>query len=247
MKLDRNPMPARQATWITTTVLNTGRDDLEWGSDGCGVTVGVYGTMNDFSWRGGLQQVGPYLAFKKWALDRVPEGAVYVGFLPGTLVSQGVEVGAYGCGDVFIGHRLSAGKQIVQRARWDGFATFVHAPPPTGRVTLTGSFTPYWRKGEPEPHSARIDISLDAWVTGVADPPVVHPAEAVDIALADPDFGSWLLSRPNRSGAGTIVRFDPAAHTWRVGLLSYYPVERTRVAIIDATTGELLGVTGPVD
>ena len=65
MMLDRNPMPARQATWITTTVLNTGRDDLEWGSDGCGVTVGVYGTMNDFSWRGGLQQVGPYLAFKK--------------------------------------------------------------------------------------------------------------------------------------------------------------------------------------
>ncbi len=59
--------------------------------------------------------------------------------------------------------------------------------------------------------------------------------------------GVVLFGRPFRSGADFVVRLDRRAAAWQVGLRSYYPTERLRVAIIDAVTGELRGIVGPID
>lgn len=246
MTLEHNPMPAGEPTWITTTVLNTGRDVLNWASGGCETTLNVYGTMADFAWRPGVRQTGPAMRWKEWALDRLPEGAVNIGFLPEGLVGK-AEVGEYGCGDIFIGHRLGPGERIVQRALWNGLAIRVGAPPPTGIVSLNGTLDCHWRAGQNECANDPIEVRLDAWVRGSPAAPRIHPAEAVDLALANPEFATWLFGRPFRSGADLFVKFDARGGAWHVGLLSYYPTERTRAAVIDATTGEFRGIVGPVD
>jgi hypothetical protein len=251
--LDRNPMPAGEPTWVTTTVRNTGPDDLMYADD-CSL-VSVYGEMTNVTWRQGFRFTDRLGEFKAWAIEelRLQDGAIWVGFTPEAIVEQGLEVGEYGCGDVLVIARLAPGEARIKRARWMGLAMQSYAPPPAGPVALTGGFGFFWRsnEGEVDPptgaHERRLEAPLAAWIEGVAKPPRVDPTEAIDLALADQEFGRWVLGRPFRSGANWNLRFDPDDRQWRVGLLSFYPEPRTREILIDADTGETVGYEGPID
>jgi hypothetical protein len=250
--VDRSPMPAGEPTWVTTELRNTGTDDLLYADD-CSL-VSVSGAMEDDRWRPGFTFSGRLGEYKAWAVESLTleDGAIWIAFTPEGIVNQGLEAGEYGCGDVLVVARLKPGEVRVERARWLGLTMRSYAPPPSGQVTLNGTFSFFWRESEgdqdPQTESERrLSVPLAAWVQGVATPPRIDPTEAIDIALADPDFGRWVLGRPFRSGADWKLRFDSNAHQWRVGLLSFYPEARTREVLIDAATGAVVAYEGPTD
>ncbi|HLQ49838.1 MAG TPA: hypothetical protein VK233_12755, partial [Candidatus Dormibacteraeota bacterium] len=243
---ERNPMPAGEPTWVTTTVTNSGADDLIWLHGPCThpTTVTVGGTVDGQNWRDGGDQIGASLRFRSMALAQagVADGAIVVSFVPEAFVGN---KGMYGCGDMATESSLAPGKSIKQRARWDGEAGTLLGPPPTGQVALVGSFRDFWRRsaGEPTDSSAApaIDVPLTAWIDGRVEG-IIHPAEAIDAALLDRRLVAILETRDLGNANSPVIRYDPAAAVWQVGLLDYNDGgdPRVHLVIVDGHTGQIL-------
>ena len=246
IELERNPMPAGEPTWVTTTVTNTGTDDLIWLHGACAhpTTVFVNGTVRGQSWRPGRSQTGKGLRFKSMALAGagVDMRAISIGFVPEAYV--GVK-GNQGCSDVGVTEALAAGATIWQRAQWDGAAGFLLGPPPTGRVELIGSFRFFWRRsaGEPADQMAApaIDVSLTTWIDGRVEG-IIHPAEAIDAALLDRRLLDILEARDLGNANSPVLRYDPVAAVWQVGLLdeNYGGEPQVHLALVDGRTGQIV-------
>lgn len=250
LQLERNPMPSGEETWVRTVLTNDSNRVLHWGSGGCEVPVWVRGTMPNARWRPGERPASNQLdLFKHLALDGITaDQPEFMGFMPESVEKWGLEVEDFGCGDSFVGHDLPAGASLVERHRWDGTVMFAHSPMSAGRLELHATFDMWWRGADtPEHRGQPLVLPLDAWVTGVADPPRLDPAEAIDAAVADPVFGPWLEARGDlRNAKRPFVRYDAARHLWRVGLKTYNPT-RTRVCNVDADTGEVVSITGSAE
>jgi hypothetical protein len=246
IELERNPMPAGEPTWVTTTVTNTGADDLIWLHGPCThpTTVTVGGTVDGQTWRGGGDQTGAPLRFRSMALAQagIADGIIVVSFVPEAFVGT---KGTYGCGDMGLESSLAPGKSIKQRERWDGEAGTLLGPPPTGRLELVGSFRDFWRRsaGEPTDLSAApaIDVPLTAWIDGRVEG-IIHPAEAIDAALLDRRLVAILETRDLGNANSPVVRYDPAAAVWQVGLLDYNDGgdPQVHLVIVDGHTGQIL-------
>jgi hypothetical protein len=243
IELERNPMPAGEATWVSTTVTNVGSDDMVWFHDGCAVAVGVGGTMAGTKWRPGIGgQRGAALEYRSFALERlgVDDGSISIRFTEEARVGQ---KGTYGCSDIGIGDKLEPGDSIEQRARWDGSAGTLLGPPPTGLVRLTGSFRYYWREAAGEPENITtgvVDLPLDAWIEQ-SGPGGIHPAEAIDIALSDVRLANLLESRDLWNANEPLIRFDPSDSVWQVGLLEHGDRPFVHLVLVDGATGTLRG------
>lgn len=246
IELERNPLPAGEPSWVTTTVTNTGPDELRWLTDGCDIDVSVYGVMLGPTWKSGRSWADATVqSYKQWALEsaRIADGAVRVEFMPEPFVGRDSELV---CADIGIDHTLAAGASESERAQWDGAVARHLGPPPRGIVALTASFGMFWRAADGEFEAGEypnLEVPLDAWIEGVADPPRIQPAEAVDIALADPDFGEWLLQRPFRDGVDWYIRYVAEEDAWHVSIQAW-PNPPARLAVIDAQTGLLREVRG---
>jgi hypothetical protein len=246
IEFERNPMPAGEPTWVTTTVTNTGADDLIWLHGPCThpTTVTVGGTVDGQTWRGGGDQTGASLRFRSMALAQagVADGVIVVSFVPEAFVGK---KGTYGCGDMGSESSLAPGKSIKQRARWDGEAGTLLGPPPTGRVELVGSFRDFWRRsaGEPTDESAApaINVPLTAWIDGRVEG-IIHPAEAIDAALLDRRLVAILETRDLGNANSPVIRYDPAAAVWQVGLLddNNGGDPQVHLVIVDGHTGQIL-------
>jgi hypothetical protein len=246
IEFERNPMPAGEPTWVTTTVTNTGADDLIWLHGSCThpTTVTVGGTVDGQTWRGGGDQTGASLRFRSMALAQAgaADGVIVVSFVPEAFVGK---KGTFGCGDMGQESSLAPGKSIKQRARWDGEAGTLLGPPPTGRVELVGSFRDFWRRsaGEPTDPSAApaIDVPLTAWIDGRVEG-IIHPAEAIDAALLDRRLVAILETRDLGNANSPVIRYDPAAAVWQVGLLDYNDGgdPQVHLVIVDGHTGQIL-------
>jgi hypothetical protein len=243
IELERNPMPAGEPTWSTSTITNTGPDNLVWFHDGCADAVYVKGLMEGTTWRPGVKdQTGAALEYRKFALESigVDHGEVWIVFQPEEFLDQ---KGSYGCADVGMSDRIAPGAAIVQRERWDGFAGMLLGPPPTGRVPVIGTFRYYWREsdGEPEDITTRtFDVHLEAWVVE-SGKPRVHPAEAIDAALTDERLVDVIEARDFRNGNEPVVRFDPGEGVWEVGLLDYTEPPIVHLVLVDGFSGVVSG------
>jgi len=246
IELERNPMPAGEPTWVTTTVTNTGADDLIWLHGPCThpTTVTVGGTVDGQTWRGGGDQRGASLRFRSMALAQtgVADGAIVISFVPEAFVGK---KGTYSCGDMGLESSLAPGKSIKQRARWDGEAGTLLGPPPTGRVELVGSFRDFWRRSAGEPTdlltAPAIDVPLTAWIDGRIEG-IIHPAEAIDAALHDRRLVAILETRDLGNANSPVIRYDPTAAVWQVGLLDYNDGgdPQVHLVIVDGHTGQIL-------
>ena len=239
IELDRNPMPAGQPTWVSTTVTNTGRDAVVYYP--CGEAIVVSGHIAGAPWRAGRELPGPALTWKRYLLDdlfledRVRE----VLFLP-----AGQDGSSSGCGD--IGHvaTLARGTSLHERSRWDGLSFRRLAPPPTGPIDLVASFP--FDRGDPaveHPPEDRhlLEAQLKTWIAGLPDA-FLDPAEAVDIALTDSRLTAVLASHELRNGNGGLVRFDPATGSYQIGLIEEnLPTACAHVVFVDARTGRIVG------
>jgi hypothetical protein len=152
--------------------------------------------------------------------------------------------GSYGCGDVGIEETIAPGATIEQRARWDGAAGLLLGPPPTGPIDVVGSFRHYWRQstGEPADLSALppLEVRLPAWIDGRVTG-IIDPAEAIDAALADQRFVDVLESRDLWNANEPVLRYDPAAAAWQVGLLDHGDHPIVHLVTLDGHTGQNLG------
>ena len=243
IELERNPIPAGEPTWVRITVTNLGHDDLIWFHDGCAITIGVNGQLEDAGYRTGASLSAPFQTFKGYLLDvrSIRDGDIWIGFTPEAYIGKG----SFGCSDIGISDRVRPGASIAQRAQWNGLGYLFGPPPPSAGVDLIGSFRYYWREstGEPEDITKQvIDVHLRTWVLGRAEV-LLDPAEAVDAALADPRLPDFLARLKLRYANEPFLRYDTGTGTYAIGVLVDGDEPQTRstlhTAIVDAHTGEV--------
>ena len=244
LELERNPMPAGEWTTLTAVVRNIGSNVVTWFHDGCAITVNTWGEMA-VAWRRGVQQEGVAAMFKGRVLDyragSSPMRGPIIDFVP----EQWAGRGSYGCADIGMSDVIRPGRSIRQRYVWEGHAGLRWGPPPSGPVTLTGTFAYYWR-GREEPEGditeRTIEISLDAWITAGADEPWLSPPEVVDAALADPAFVAYLGTQNLGNGREEILWYRPELDAWEVGVLGWYefPEPRLHLVLVDPRTGAII-------
>jgi hypothetical protein len=245
IELERNPMPAGEITRADITVRNLGSTVLHWFSDGCSNPVYLDGEL-PIAWRSGIEQTGQAAKFKRHALDvfsNEPTPAPQLRFVPEPMLGTD-----YGCADIGIGHTIRPGKAIHRTLAWDGMAQLRWGPFPTGPITITGTFNWYWRgRHQPRyPDIPKIEVPLDAWVTGGADETWLSPPEVVDAALTDAAFVSYLETQDLGNGRAEILWYKPELGTWEVGVLPWYETDppMLHLVLVDPHAG---AVTGTVD
>ena len=242
VELERNPLPAGQQTLATTTVTNTGPDDLIWFHGGCAISVGVYGTVADSQWRAVNPRhegrAGEFQAILTEDLG-LSDPAIPISFVPPEHLGKGPII----CTDIGISERVAPGASIVQQLVFGGVAGSRFAPPPSGRVHFTATFSYYWRAttGEPEDITDQvIEFPFDAWIES-SEPARLEPAEAIDKALDEPRLLSLLDARELRNANTPTIRFDQRTDTWQVGLVDFTQPPIAHLVLVDATTAELVG------
>jgi hypothetical protein len=239
VELDRNPMPAAEPTWITTTVKNVGKDNLIWSHDGCAISVGVSGEMTDVAWRPGEPVDKPIIGDFKSRAARWWNGAgpgISLYFWPEAYVGDG----EIACSDVGYVERIPPGGVLRGRARWDGMAYHRLGPPPDGRATLTATFGHYDRRGL-EGRNHTLPVSLDVAIVDGRPDDMLHPMEVVDAALEDEAFRTWVEGVKVGDGNTEVMWYDPELDLWEIGVF-FYDSLSFRVARVGPRSGEVVEI-----
>ena len=246
-RLQRNPLPAGERSWVKTTVENLGATDVTWFHDGCAAPVWVEGQAAQ-PWRYGMTHTGKAQQFKDLVLgvlghQEEPLPPI-VSFQPKRYLGRG----SYGCADMGIGETIKPGEAIRETRWWTGFDERTMAIPPSGPVLLRMEAAFYWRGAEPVENITdhRIRLKLDAWVAHGVSSTRPTPPEIIDMALADPAFAAFLETQDLTNGREVIAWYDANRDLWEVGVMPWYETEPPRIhgVLVDAATGT---VTGPLD
>jgi hypothetical protein len=240
IELERNPMPAGEPTWVTSTVTNTGKDPVVYMP--CGEAVNVGAAIVGPPWRHGQALSNPAMAWKEYLLSHQGlDGDDRSLFF----FAEGQTGASSGCGDIAHVKSLAPGATFRDRARWDGFAFRRLAPPPTARIDLVGKFE--FDRGDllaehPPEDRHLLEAHLETWIEGLPDA-FLDPAEAVDIALTEPRLTELLATRDLHNGNEGVALFDPKTGLYQIGMLESgsLPVSRAHLVLVDARTGEIVG------
>lgn len=235
LRLDRNPMPSGEPTWIEVSVRNVGPDTITWFHDGCADPVTIRGRMES-SWREGLPMRGDSALFKRYALGLDLDGPgpvpVNLVFVPEDRVGRG----PYGCDSIGLADTIEPGQVLERRLQWNGLAADALGPAPAGPVTLDAQAGYFWRTSEGEPTdipSQTIGLTLTAWVDPGPPGGRLDPPEIIDVALTDPEFAAWLATKAFANGVEQWVRFVPAEGHWEVGAIEWNPPDGARLMYLE--------------
>jgi hypothetical protein len=223
IEADRNPMPAGEPTWVTTTLINQGPGVLRWTTDGCQIHVQVQAQMSGVHWGEGIQQQDAALRFKRWASQTIIDlaGPIPLHFMPERNPHPEV-----GCADVGIPHELGVGKKVVQRHQWLGFVsqwgnrTSEYGLPPAGPAELVASFDFWWRGGDSEQRGPLVAARLPVLIEAGRNAAALSPGQVVDVALSVPRFRTLLEAHPSLQEWDMPIRlqFDSKVQAWEVEL-----------------------------
>jgi hypothetical protein len=219
IELERNPLPAGEATWATVTVQNRGRTEAKWFHDGCSIPAGIGGEVVGLRWRPGVEHAGQAAVFKSRVVEAFGGDVVRIKFTHERYIGK---VGV-GCADVGITDTIPPGESLVHRARWDGMAAPALGPPPSGAVELKGGAAYYYRGKEPADliDNGAIELRADGWIIGGKDPAWLDPPEILDAALADGDLTDWIANKELGNGRSEFIRFDQNMGLWDVGTVEW--------------------------
>jgi hypothetical protein len=232
IRLGRNPLLADAPNVALVEITNIGAGDVTWLYDGCGVGWAIRGEMPGSAWPAGAEQAGRLAAFKQTALDNEHSASsIDIGF--GWF---GVMQPASTCADIGIEETLAAGASWDRQLFWDGFAEgWDVGPPSDGWARLNLYLSNFTRAGGSR-QDWQVTADHFAWVPAGA--PRVSPAEAVDIALAEPGFGNAIATDmwPNTE---PVMWFDPDLAAWEVGVYDYTR-HVVHAVFVDAETGQVV-------
>lgn len=243
VELQRNPLPAGEPSWIKVLVTNAGRTDVTWYHDGCANPVPVYATSG-VAWPMGEQHAEHLEMFKTYALGghiaEAPDPHGWLAFVR----KEDLHSGSPGCADLGIGETLKPGETVRATRWWSGFTDVNRALPMAGPATIRAEAAYFWRGKEPSDIPKQvIKLKLDAWIVddGAADR--LSPAQAVDAALADPDFAAYVRTQAIANGRAEIAWYDRDRDLWEIGIMPWYETEPPRIhgVLVDAVTGAILG------
>lgn len=243
IELERNPLPAGERSWVKVSVTNRGKSDVTWYHDGCALPVIVYGA-SQVAWPMGSGQPPQGLKFKTYALGghiaEVPSPYGTIQFVRKERLAKGRS----GCADIGIADTIEPGRSVRQTLWWSGFTGKNWALPPTGPATIAGFAGYYWR-GADEPEAieeAAMELQLEAWISDGGDH-LLSPAQAVDAALADPAFATYLETQALANGREEIAWYDADRDLWEIGVMPWYETDPPRIhgVLVDAETGRILG------
>ena len=218
-----NPMIAGQPAWITTTLENTGRDRIHWTTDGCEIHVGVIGEM-PFRWAGGFPQVGVAKTYKDWAyVANLPplDSPIWLDPTPERFIGRD----NFGCVDLGVPQQLDPGRQVRQRQQWDGTAARELGLPPAGPAEWIGSFSFWWRNGDPGRQNAEnprepIVVRLPVEIRSDRHPRALSAGQAIDAAVTIRPLRELLEANPSIQDWDMPIttRFDLEIGNWLIGL-----------------------------
>jgi hypothetical protein len=245
VELQRNPLPAGEPSWVKVRVTNEGGTDVTWFHDGCAEPVNVYG-VSKVAWSMGKEQRQAGM-FKTYALG----GSIAAPPDPHGVMSfvekEGLHTGPTGCADLGIGETIKPGKTLRATRWWSGFTDLNRALPAAGPATFRGFAGYYWRGKEPTDITDQvIKLKLDAWIVSDAAAARLSPAQAIDAALSDPTFTTYIDSQAIANGRATIAWYDADRDLWEIGVMPWYETEPPRIhgVLVDAVSG---AIRGPLD
>jgi hypothetical protein len=243
IELQRNPLPAGERSWVRTVVTNRGKDDVTWFHDGCALPASING-KSLVPWSMGVDQSSISARFKTYALgghiSLEPNPLANIEFVREAQLSSGDT----GCADVGISEKIRPGHSVTETLWWSGFAAPNRALPRPGALSISAYAGYYWR-GRHQPESIvdhAIKLSLDAWIEAPGSDHL-SPAQAVDAALADPGFHTYLDTQQLANGRAEIAWYDAARNVWEIGVMPWYETEPPRIhgVLVDGTDGSIVG------
>lgn len=232
--LDRNPMPAGESTGAFGTVTNTDSTAMYWLHDGCASGIGLSGRVPD-AYPAGAPQQGVAATFKERILS-ADGGAIRLAFVNLT--------GSESCSDIGITDTIGPGESIFRRLVWDGSAWGRGGPVPTGPMDVEVASDTFWH-GDPNPDRAAATYRLSltypgfAWITGAPNN-AINKVQAVDAALAVPDFLAYLETVDLLRGDTPIAWYIPVDQAWFVGIATNDL--RVHYVVVDSVSGANRGI-----
>jgi hypothetical protein len=224
LTVDQLPLRPGQETWATMTVTNESDHVVEYMTDGCMIAIHAFAWLGGV-WTSGKAQTGIAAIAKTRALEANNLGA--------TLFADEFVAGRdVGCADVAITHRFEPGDHLTRRAVWQPFQ---HVPTPDLPAEIVASFPHDDDPAQDAPPPAEVRLATAvlggerwAWLT---------PAEAVDIAVADPELLAWLERVPIAEWVGPTLTFDRDARTWAIDVVQESDRRIAAHVVMDASTG----------
>ena len=208
-------MGARAA--ITLAVENQGQRPIRWLTDGCEIPVEAYVRFIGEDWIGGTVQTGLAAEFKALALQPLFQA----GFSPlAAEFENAMRPGSdQGCLDMGIVKVLEPGVRLERTVFWpDPERTF---PAPNGPIEIVASFRFHGWNGDPEDtRYDPVETRLASWLVSNDSIDFLPPGPAIDAALADPAFATWLASNPRETWVNSYRDLDLATGTWEIGLFA---------------------------
>ena len=232
LKLDAAPLRAGNPGWATVRIENVGDDVVRYRTDGCEVPAHVSAWMVG-DWIAGREQAGIAGEFKAAALDR-GSSHLAMSFEPDQFAGHD-----FACTDVGVVNQLGARAVVEQRSVWLGWDG---APIPDSPVEIVAAF-PFLGRGPngPEEEIQPVEVRLAASIVGGDPWPWMTPAQAIDAALADPEFRDWVVEFPSESWVNPTTTLDSDAGTWQVGLIRDAPGRAmAQFLTLDARTGGVI-------
>jgi hypothetical protein len=143
-------------------------------------------------------------------------------------------------------NELAPGATLGMRAAWDGRVGGV-APAPAGPAVVKASF-PFIgvadAVGKDVTDTRPISVVMDTTVVGVGAgaPAALSPALAIDAALADPQFATWVQAAPEVTWVNPNIVFQDGV--WAIGLFKTAPDAQRPTRYGELTidsTGQIVG------
>jgi hypothetical protein len=236
--IGKTPHNPTFGTIVTVTIANRTRRVLEWWADGCGGNARVSATTTSI-WRDSAGGLAPDLSrHRDWLRRAIPEGPI------------GLQIDRHwtrqrrggGCTQFASRHDIEPGQNARREFTWDGSAAGRLGPPPNGPVSFTARLERLKLEGGDE--LKPIVVTLDSWIVSGPPEEFMSPFEAIDAALADERFTTWLASRRMEATDKPVVEFDRDLWIWVVGVRFGEMLDPiVHAAYIDPITHEVFAVT----
>jgi hypothetical protein len=227
------PLRPGVESWATMSLTNVGKGTVHFLVDGCNIPI-LAGPRLAGHLVEGEDQAGLLGAFKAEAIQNLSFPPV------GDFTAEAFVGRDVACADVGIPRRIKEGATISQRALWEPETDVII---PDFPIEIVAGFRYDSRGADEEPGDSHVIMAMfPSAVLGGTPWSWITPADALDVALDDPEFVAWINDVPeDQPPFGASLKFEPPG-LWTVQGSRELPPGQGWLAVltIDATTGEIV-------